>query len=348
MTSQLRTLFHKYHDVFVVAIAFTLACVSLSTAQQVGEEIPKALEQARSLIDSGKPNEAIEKLKSLTTSADPRVTHLLGVAFYHANDPIRAIESLTPLTEKLPADSLEKREVIQVLGLSHYLAGHLPEAIPYLEQTRVWAPNHMELSFVLGMAYTQTLQPDKARDTFARMFRVPADSAAAHLITSQMMMRAGIEKFAEAELKKALEKDPKLPQANFLLGQIAIFRARFDEGIVHMERELELNPGNSMALYRMGDAYTRQLKWDEAIEALQKSVWLNPFFSGPYILLGKAYLNKGLAVKAEGMLRRAVQYDPNNKSAHYLLGQVLQQLGRLEDAKGQFEIAERLRDEPDR
>ena len=51
---------------------------------------------------------------------------------------------------------------------------------------------------------------------------------------------------------------------------------------------------------------------------------------------------------AEGMLRRALGYDPNNKTAHYLLAQLLQQLGRAEEAKKEFEIAERLQATVDR
>jgi Flp pilus assembly protein TadD len=43
------------------------------------------------------------------------------------------------------------------------------------------------------------------------------------------------------------------------------------------------------------------------------------------------------------MLRRAVQYDPNNRTAHYLLAQLLQQAGRLEEARQEFAIAEKLK-----
>ena len=50
----------------------------------------------------------------------------------------------------------------------------------------------------------------------------------------------------------------------------------------------------------------------------------------------------GQQAAAEEMLRRAIEYDPNNKSAHYLLAQLLQQTGRLEEAKREFAIAERL------
>jgi tetratricopeptide (TPR) repeat protein len=97
-----------------------------------------------------------------------------------------------------------------------------------------------------------------------------------------------------------------------------------------------------MTWYQLGDAYLRQSRWDEAATALQKSLWISPFYSGPYILLGRVYLKKGQPATAEGMLRRAIQYDPNNRMAHYLLGQVLQQAGRIEEAKREFEIAERL------
>jgi tetratricopeptide (TPR) repeat protein len=305
------------------------------------DPVAVSVEKARALIDEGRPSAAIEELRS-APATDPRVRVLMGVARYHANDPLPAIEELTAVLPSLPADSMARREAVQVLGLSHYLAGHLGDAIPFLEQTRAFAPENSDLAYILGMAYIQTRQPDRARETWARAFHVPTDSAAGHLVAAQMMVRAEMAEMAEAELTAALKKDPRLPQANLLLGQAALFRGRFDDAIALFEKELVTNPGNAMAYYRLGDAYTRQLEWDKALGALQRSVWLNPYFSGPYILMGKVYQAKGDRAAAEGMLRRAIGYDPNNKTAHYILGQVLQQLGRTEEAKKELEIAQRL------
>lgn len=326
----------------IIILMLGLACATFASAQEQLDLSEAALTEARTLINEGKPIEAIARLRALLPSPDPRVAQMLGVAYYHANDHVHAIEQLTSVLDKLPEDSLARREAVQILGFSHYIAGHIPAAIPFLEQTRVWFPNNTELAYTLGMAYIQTRQPMKARESFARMFQVVPDSAAAHLLTAQMMIRLEFEEFAEAELKQAIEQDPKLPQAHYLLGQLAIFRARLDEGIALMEREIEINPGYAMAFYKLGDAYTRQLKWDEAIIPLQKSIWLNPYYSGPYILLGKAYLKKRQLATAEGMLRRAIQFDPNNKSAHYLLAQVFQQTHRPEEAKREFALAEKL------
>jgi tetratricopeptide (TPR) repeat protein len=306
------------------------------------DAVATLIKEARALVDAGTPEAAITRLRAAASGADPRLAELLGVAYYHANDPARAIETLTGVLASLPRESPERREAVQVLGLSHYLAGHLAEAIPFLEETEAVAPGDIKLGYALGTAYVQTRQPAKARDAFARTFGVTPGSAAAHLLTAQMMIRFELEDLAQAELRLALDREPRLPEAHYLLGQIAIFRSRLDEGLALMRQELAINPAHAMALYRIGEIESRRLEWEPAIAALQQSIWINPYYSGPYILLGRAYAKTNRSAAAEDMLRRAIQYDPNNKSAHYLLAQLLQQAGRLEEAKKEFAIAERL------
>jgi tetratricopeptide (TPR) repeat protein len=319
-------------------------------AQPEQSSLESTLAEARTLLTQDKPKEALAKLEAVT-STEPKFKQLLGVAYFKVNEPIKAIAVLTPLVSQLPKDSFEQRETIQSLGMAHYLLGHLSEAIPYFEQTLIWQKQSSELLLALGFASLQTQQVEKGRAAFAQLFQVPADSAAAHLLTAQMLIRVELNEPAEAELKLALTKNPKLPNAYFQLGIIAIQKSNLAEAVAALRQEISLNPSNAMAFYRLGDAYTRQLQWDEAIGALQKSVWLNPFFSGPYILLGKSYLKKRDFINAEGMLRRAIQMDPNNRSAHYMLAQLLQQTGRAEDAKREFAIAEKLQgsnDQPEK
>jgi len=326
----------------LISIGIVSAQTPSSTPPAQPPKVAAALAHARALIDGGQAAAAVEQLQKLDARGNPRVAELLGLAYYHANDPAHAIDTLTAAVGQLEPGSPERREAVQVLGLSHYLVGHLAEAIPYLEEIRPFVPDDVKLAYTLGMAYAQTRQTDKARESFARTFHLPPTSAAAHLIAGQMMNRLELEDLAEAELKTALQKDPKLPEAHYLLGQIAIFRSRLDEGLALLREELAISPVHAMAFYRIGDIYSRQQKWDESITALQQSLWINPYFSGPYILLGKAYSRTNQPEAAEEMLRRAIQYDPNNKTAHYLLAQLLQQTGRSDEAKREFAIAERL------
>jgi tetratricopeptide (TPR) repeat protein len=306
------------------------------------ESRAEALKEARRAINEGRAGDALAKLEALEDPNALEIAHLIGVAAYHADDHQRAIATLSTIAEKLPADSLERREAVQVLGLSLFLVGRYADALPHLEATRRWAADNMELGNVLGQAYIQAGRPDRARETFASVFGVAPDTAAAHLLAAQMMIRLQHEPQAEAELKRAIAMQPDLPRAHLLLGQLALFRGRLDESAALTQKEVAINPGDAMAFYQLGDVYVRQSNWDAAIAALQRSLWINPFYSGPYILLGKAYMRKAQPATAEGMLRRAIQYDPNNRTAHYLLGQLLQQMGRLEEARQEFAIAERL------
>ena len=328
---------------FAAGVLLVAATVQTPAAQS---PVAAELAEARRLINAGDARAALEKLRGVTpepgTPDAARRAYLTGVAHYHADEPAKAIESLAPVVDALPADSVERREGEQILGLSYFLAGRFADAVPRLEATRKWASTNLELGNVLGQAYIRVQRPDAAREVFASVYNVPADSAAAHLVAAQMMVRLEMDVMAEAELTRALAKDARLPNANYLLGQLALFRGRLADAIALTERELAINPSNAVALSQLGDAYTRQSQWDAAIAALQKSIWLNPYYSAPYILLGRAYMKKGQPSTAEGMLRRAIQYDPNNRSAHYLLAQLLQQLGRVDEARREFEIADKL------
>ena len=191
-----------------VPVGATPAVETQSAQASTAESQVKA---ARKLIDDGKPKEAAAKLEALDTSV-PEVARLLGVAYYHADDHQRAIKQLVPLVSAkgtLPDGLIERREAIQVLGLCYYLTGRYPEAIPLLEETRVWAQDNLELGYILGLAYIQARQPEAARTSLARTFRLPPDSAGAHVIAAQMMLRLEMEPQAEAELKRAIEKDPR-------------------------------------------------------------------------------------------------------------------------------------------
>jgi len=276
--------------------------------------------------------------------ASAPVDHAHGVALYRQREYVKASESLRRALDSEKPGTAPYRETLLLLAQSYYLNAKVGEAIPLLEKLMQEGVRSVELQYMLGNAYIQNREPAKAVRAFAEMFGVAPESAAAHLVTAQMMVRQEFEEFAEKELQRALELDPRLPEANYLLAQLAIFRSQVERGIALLQNEIAINPNFAMAYYRLGDAYTRREEWDNAIPQLQRSVWLNPNYSGPYILLGKCYQKKNELSNAEGLLRQAIRLDPQNYSAHYLLGQTLMQEGKADEGRKLLERSRELRE----
>jgi tetratricopeptide (TPR) repeat protein len=269
--------------------------------------------------------------------------HTAGVELYKQRQFAKTIETLQRAVATERPGTPEFRESAVILGQSYYLSSHLPEAAMWLQKAVDDGVRINEVFYMLGNCYIQQREPEKSRAAFAAMFGVPFESAAAHLLTAQFMVRLEFEEAARKELAHALELDPKIPQAHYLIGMMAIFRNNLDRGVEEMRAEIAINPDFAMAHYKLGDAFTRREDWDSAIPALQRAVWLNPDYSGPYILLGKAYFKKKDLGSAEGMLRRAIRMDPGNYQAHYILGQVLMDAGKTEEGRKVLEESQKLR-----
>jgi len=255
--------------------------------------------------------------------------HESGVALYQHQDYAGAIAALTEASKTETPGSVEYKESALLIGQSYFNINQAPKAIPWLE--KVGSVN--EANYMLGYAYFLNHQRAEAVAAFARLFEVKEDSAAAHMVAGQMLLKRNYEKDAADELEAALTMDPRLPEAHFILAEIEISANRLDEGIADLRKELAVNPDDSMAWYRLGDAYSRQENWDAAVPCLQRSIWINQFYSAPFIVLGKCYWKQKNYFNAEASLKRALVLDPANYSANYLLVQTLMAEGKKEEAE---------------
>jgi tetratricopeptide (TPR) repeat protein len=313
------------------------APAGLVTPQQKASDF----DEPRRLLKQGKYDEALGLLQPMEQAnpATPGLSHELGVAYYKKGDYSSAIIFLKKATGEVANDS----EAVQLLGISYYLAGRPGDAIAPLEQVQTWFPSaNVDAAYILGVCYIQTRDYSHARTAFAKMFGVPAESAASYLFTARMLLRQDFGPVAEEYARKAETLDPKLPLVHFLLGELDLYHSKMLEAIAEFEKEAQLNPGYAATYYKLADAYSRIQKYDEAERLLQRSIWLDATSTGPYILMGKVLEKKGEAELAVRALQRALTMDPNNPVAHHLLGQAYRDLGKSEDAERELSIAGQL------
>ena len=298
-------------------------------------------EQAKRLINDGKLDEAMQILSKLRLEQpEPRgVEHELGLAYYRKGDFANAQNAFESAQKEDPQD----REAIQLRGLSLYQLGRPAEAIPYLKQVQSWIGSaNVDANYVLGLCYMHAQNYDEALKSFALMYGVPPDSAAAHLFLARMLLRQGYDPIAEQNAQRAAALDPKLPLVHYLLGEFYLYKSNVEKAIEEFELEQKLNPGYAGTYDRLGDSYSRIGKYDDAERALQRAILLDATATGPYILMGKVLIKKKDFVSATTYLQKALRMDPSNYISHHLMGDAYRGLGRAADAERELKKAEEL------
>lgn len=155
-------------------------------------------------------------------------------------------------------------------------------------------------------------------------------------------------RFSEAEMhaRKILEKSPNHPDANNLLGMIALGKGCYDLARTHIENAIKNDPNNPTYYYNLGCASSKGGHLVKALEAYQKAIKLNPRFVEALHNSGFVLLAIGRLDEALQACNRAIQINPNDSKLHNFRGNVLARLGRFEDAIASFdrsiEISPRL------
>jgi tetratricopeptide (TPR) repeat protein len=310
-----------------------------ATSSKIDES--SELKNAKILIEDGKFDQAIVKLALLQQqNPEPKgVEHQLGLAYYRKGDFVRAQASLA----RAMAEDSHDLEAIQLRGLTLFQLGRPADAIPFLQSVRSWVGSaNVDANYVLGLCYMHTQRYEEARRSFAEMYAVPPESAAAHLLLARMLLRQGYDPIAEQNALQAATLDPKLPLVHYLLGEFYLYKSNLEKAIGEFETEQKLNPGNAATYDRLGDCYSRVGKYDEAARALQRSILLDATATGPYILMGKVLIKKKDFASAATYLQKALHMDPSNYISHHLMGEAYRGLGRTADAERELKKSEEL------
>lgn len=168
-------------------------------------------------------------------------------------------------------------------------------------------------------------------------------------------------------LNRALEMEPKMEQAHFLLGFIYSGRKKYHEAIKHYKKALELNPKFYKAKNNLGSVYLSMERWrdaaklfrelldqsmyptpelahnnlgwaqynlrrySKALEHLKMAVFLKPEMCLAYNNLGLTHRALGNTAEAVKNFRKSIRKCPDNYAEpHFNLGKILQKRGQRE------------------
>ena len=158
-----------------------------------------------------------------------------------------------------------------------------------------------------------------------------------HLDRGRRLEAARQPEQAVEEYQKAVEADPKRPQAHVNLISTYGRLDQFGKAEEHYREAIAINPDLEECHYNFGVLRMRQSRFSDAAEAYQRALEINPFSADSHNNLGYVLEQLGTPSEALRHYRGALEHRPNFRLAHFNLGKLLFARGKREEAIGHFE-----------
>jgi tetratricopeptide (TPR) repeat protein len=144
------------------------------------------------------------------------------------------------------------------------------------------------------------------------------------------------------EYDRALERDPRFPQAFFGRGNVFRERGDFPAAAAEYRRAIELKPDYAEAYFNLGFVLERQSDLAGAADAYRRAIELRPNYARAHNALGQLLVRAKQLEPALEHYIRAIEADPDFAEAHLNLAALLVALGRMQEAREEMNAAVRL------
>lgn len=296
------------------------------------------------LVGLGQFEQAIPEYKiALKQSPGMESARLnLGLVYYKMGQIAEAVSEF----EKVHAKNPNNSQATLLLGDSYLRMGREKDVIRILLPEEKQHPDDLAIAYMLGTAYIRDKQPDEGALRIDRILR-NGDSAEAHLLLGMTKFQALEYPAAIADLTKAAEMNPDLPDVYSYLGQAQMESGDMTAARVSFEKELARNPNEFESNLRLAILLKQDGDYDRAHQLLKRALLVRPDDPAALYQVGSTDLAAGNLDAARAIFEQVVKGSPNFLEAHVSLAQVYYRLKRKADGDREREIVQKLKAEQD-
>jgi tetratricopeptide (TPR) repeat protein len=293
------------------------------------------------LYGAGKAEKAMQSLQ-MALSIDPAARNaelFLGLS----EAELRQCAQATPILSKyFAAESVGKLQRLTGLALLECTAD-AADPIPALQtvqRLKQLYPGDADVLYESAELYTR-LWNENAGELIANH----PDSYRVHQLAGEVYEAKSNYDQAIREYNLALERNPKLPQMHFRIGQIYLHQGNeeVDEKAMNEFRlEKEIDPDSAVTDLAMADIEMHRHNLDQAKPLYEEAARLDPSLVDASVGLARILLEQHDTDAAVQRLQSVVAQHPDDAQAHYVLMLAYRGQKKMPEAAAQMEIFNRL------
>ena len=296
------------------------------------------------LAGLGRYEEAVSEYKIALKQSPtfPAARLNLALAYYKMGYISDASTQLVRVHREEPANL----QATLLLGDCYLRMGDHKETITLLQPFAKAHPDDLAIAYMLGTALLRNKQRDEGAAVIDRILR-NGDSAESHLLLGMTKFEALEYPDAIADLTKAAELNPELPDVYSYLGQAQMASGDMKAARDAFEKELKVNPNDFESNVRLAVLSKEDGNYDRAHQLLSRALLVRPHDPGALYQVGATYLAAGDLNRALPALVKVVKEYPDFLEAHVSLAQVYYRMKRKQEGDREREIVQKLKAQQD-
>jgi TolB-like protein/Tfp pilus assembly protein PilF len=188
------------------------------------------------------------------------------------------------------------------------------QSTEYFQQAIKTDPNYALAYAGLANSYipSDTALPPRstvplAKAAAAKALETDPRLAEAHIAQARVLQHGDWDwPAAERELKRAIELNPKNPEAHHMYSHYLMPLGRVQEAVSEAKRALELDASDVLINMHLGWAYLFARQYDAAVTQLRKTRDMDPSLATTHEMLGRAYMQLEMYDEAIDSFRKGI------------------------------------------